>query len=109
VYAAFIPDSEGSPTPSVDEIRGAAAVGEGRRERPDFLTHAFVPSSPGGTIPGVKSNVTIVASPLNFVYADTGPGVPPTTAVHELSDAQAVCASPNEKYNPADSRHAFWA
>jgi hypothetical protein len=42
VYDAFIPESEGSPTPSVEDIRGAGAVGEGSRERfdeppPDFL------------------------------------------------------------------------
>ena len=72
VYAAFIPESEGSPTPSVEDIRGAAAVGEGRRERLEepvqgFLTYAFVPTNPGGTAPGLKSNVTILASPLNFI------------------------------------------
>jgi len=72
VYDAFIPEREGSPTPSVEDIRGAGAVGEGRRERlveppHGFLTYAFVPINPGGTAPGVKSNVTIFASPLNFV------------------------------------------
>ena len=32
MYDAFIPESDGSPTPSVEDIRGAGAVGEGRRE-----------------------------------------------------------------------------
>ena len=54
VYRAFIPESEGSPTPSVDEIRGAGAVGEGMRTRFDAAgaDGIFVVGAPSGVIGG---------------------------------------------------------
>ena len=72
VYAEFIPESDGSAVPRVEVMRGAAAVGEDRRSRldetaQDFLIYAFAPSNPGGVAPGVLSNATIFASPLNFI------------------------------------------
>jgi hypothetical protein len=116
LYVPFIPEIEGSAVPSVDVMRGAVDTGDGSMTRLDepppaqgFLTYAFAPTNPGGTAPGVISTVTIFASPLNFIYDITGPGAPPTTAVHELSAAQAFCAASSEKYIPTPSRHDFWA
>jgi hypothetical protein len=113
LYVPFIPEIEGSVVPSVDVTRGAAETGDGsmtRLEEPPpahgFLTYAFITFVPGGA-PSGGGNATIFASPLNLLYVIIGPGLPPTTAVHELSDAQAAFASSTDKYVPAASRHAF--
>ena len=113
VYPPVIPDSEGSPTPSVDEMRGAGAVGEGRRDRLDegaphgFLMYAMTPRILGRTAGEGSAASAVLPAYLRYDSMPDPGSRPPVTAVHVLSAVHAAFASSNEKNIPAVVRHAF--